>query len=137
MSDYVCRLSFLFAEQIESGTGGAWFPGFSSRRWLFRRLIRPGFRVSGLLALHEFARIEQRASQRRVVAGPRSLRLALACLMCSHRLHFRIQIVEVMQHERFRKHRQLGRSKIILPVVADDQMFQQRFQLGREVRKLF
>ena len=54
--------------------------------------------------------------------------------MCPHRFHLRIQIVEIVQHQRLRKHRQLGRSEIVLSVMADDQMFEQSLQLGRETR---
>src|SRR5208283_3868823 len=43
---------------------------------------------------------------------------------------------QIVQHERLGKHRQLGRSKIVLPVMADNQMFEQSLQLRRKVRQV-
>src|SRR5208282_4893009 len=60
---------------------------------------------------------------------------SLALEMGAHGFHLGIQVVEIVQHEGLGKHGQLGRSEIILPVMADDEMFEQSFQLRGEVRQ--
>src|ERR1700677_5218504 len=114
-------LSFLLAEQIQVQYR-------SGRSWTLRR--RRGHRSArffyagpcrlSLLTAQEFSGIEQRPVKRGVLAGPRSLEFRLALEVGTHCLHLGVQIVEIVQHKRFREHRQLGRSKVVLPVMADD-----------------
>jgi hypothetical protein len=54
----------------------------------------------------------------------------------AHRVHFRIQIVKVMQEQGFRKCRHLWRPKFEFSVVADNQMLYQNPQLGRKLGQL-
>ena len=53
-----------------------------------------------------------------------------------HGLHLRIKIVKIVQHERFGEHRQLGRAEIVLAVVADNQVLDQRLERIRKLRHL-
>src|SRR5882762_3312065 len=52
--------------------------------------------------------------------------------MGAHGLHLGIEIVEVMQHQRFRKHGKLGRAEVILAVMTNNEMLQQRFEFVRK-----
>ena len=76
----------------------------------------------------ELGGVQQRPAQRWIVAGPGTFRFASALKLRPHGLHLRIEIVEIVQHERFREHGQLGRAEIVLAVVADDEVLDQRLQ---------
>src|SRR5580698_3142853 len=111
----------------------AWFTSalqfaFSFKR---RRVIR---RRSGGLRSKKLGAVQQGASERGVVAAPGALQVGLALEVGAHGLHFGVQVVHVMQQERFREHGQLGGAKLILAMVADDEVLEQRLELGRKVR---
>src|ERR1700730_14324204 len=54
--------------------------------------------------------------------------------MGAHALHFRIEIIEVVQHERLGEHGQLRRSKLVFAVMTDDEVLEQGLQLIGEIR---
>ena len=54
--------------------------------------------------------------------------------MSAHGFHLRVEIVEVVQHQRFRKHRKLGRAEVVLSVMTNNQMLKQRLDLVRKSR---
>ena len=89
----------------------------SDRRRIFGRSRGLGSKKLGA--------VQQRASERGVVAGPGTLEVGLALELGAHGLHFGIQVVHVVQQERFGKHGQLGRAEFVLAVVADDQVLEQ------------
>src|SRR5208282_4897366 len=111
-------LCFLFAEQVKHWRSGSWglWRGRRDRWWT--GIWHVGFRIRRVSPLQEFSGIEQRSPQRRIVAGPRPFEFSLAIEVGAHGFHLGIQIVEVVQHERLGKHGQLGRSEIVLPVMA-------------------
>src|SRR5581483_10249985 len=43
-----------------------------------------------------------------------------------------IKVIQVVQHQRFREHGELGRSEVVLPVVADDQVLDHRLEFFGE-----
>jgi hypothetical protein len=50
-----------------------------------------------------------------------------------HAFHLGVEIVDVMQQQRFGKHRNFGRSELEFSVMTDDQVFDQHAKLGREI----
>src|ERR1019366_5336405 len=124
----VLGLRLLLAEQVLHWRGGGRALWRCRSRTLHRRRRPTGiwhtaFRSRRFFRLQKFSGIEQRPPQRRIVAGPRAFEFGLALEVSAHCLHLGIQIVKIVQHERFGKHRQLRRSEFVLPVIADDQMF--------------
>src|ERR1700733_4341779 len=77
-------LYLLLAEQIRSRCVRVLSRGGS--RWRSRRLLTMGFSRC-LFALLKFLRIEQRASQRSVVARPRAFRSEFTLEVRPHRFH--------------------------------------------------
>ena len=82
-----------------------------------------------------FAVFSSGRRQRWIVAGPGACpNLRFALELRAHALHLGIEIVEIVQHERFRKHGQLGRAEFVLAVMADDEVLDQGLELSRESR---
>ncbi len=54
--------------------------------------------------------------------------------MGAHGLHLGVEIVQVVQHQRFRKHGKLGRAEVILAVVTNNEMLKQGFEFVRKSR---
>src|SRR5437899_1644071 len=113
-------LRLVLAEEV---SGLLFLGGFGGFRFRFGR--RGHSRVLRSFRLKEFRGIQERPAHRRVIARPGSVDLGLTFEMRPHGLHLGIEIVEVMEHECFRKHRQFGRPELVLYVMADDEMFEQ------------
>src|SRR5271165_5841679 len=92
------------------------------------QVLRSSFglhRRSIVFRLEKLLRVQQRTPQRRIVARPCGLEFAFAFKLRTHALHLRIEVIEIMQHKRLREHGQLGRAKLVLPVMADDKVLDQ------------
>src|SRR5580698_9836020 len=103
-------LCFLLAEQINRRRRRTRRLRRGRSRWSsWLRLFGRGFSLGGrpLLALLKFSRVQQRTPKRRVIARPRTLQPGLALEVGAHGLHLRIEIIQIMQRQRFRKHGQL------------------------------
>src|SRR5215472_5673176 len=69
--------------------------------------------------LQELLAVQQWSPQRWVVAGPWCLEIAVPLELRAHAFHLRIEIIEIVQHERLGEHGKLRRTELVLPVVAD------------------
>ena len=99
-------------------------------------LAGDGLGLGRLQALEKLLRVQQRAPQRGVVPGPRRIQLGIALELGAHGFHLRVQIVQIMQHERLGEHGELGRAELVLAVVADDEVLDQDLERRGEAGNL-
>src|SRR6266446_4768929 len=104
-------LRLVLAEEV---SGLLFLGGFGGFRFRFGRCGHS--RVLRSFRLKEFRGIQERPAHRWVVAGPGSVELSLTFEVRPHGLHLGIEIVQVMEHERFGKHGQFGRPELVLSV---------------------
>src|ERR1017187_4955464 len=111
--------------RLDAGQGGNWIEGFVefavAGGGIFRR--RNFFWRQKLLGIQKWA------AEGGVVAGPGAVETGFALEMGAHGFHFGIEVVEIVQHERFREHRKFGLAEVVLAVVADDEVFDHRLEL--------
>src|SRR4051794_5342817 len=92
------------------------------------------FRGGGsLLRMDELFRVKEWTAQRRVVAGPGTVKARFPLEVSAHGFHLGVEIVHVMEYQRLRKHGELGRSELIFAVVTDDEVLDKYLQFSREV----
>src|SRR5215468_1755701 len=82
----------------------------------------------------KFFGVQQRPPQGRAVASPWVFLVDLPLEQGAHTLHLRVEVVHVVQQQRFRKHGELRRTEFVFAVMADDQVLKQCFELWREIR---
>ena len=97
----------------------------SHRLWLGKPVF--ALSSSGAFARQEFRGVQQGAAQRRIVTGPGALRFSAALELGAHGFHLGIEVIEIVQHQRFGEHGQLGRAEIVLAMMADDQVLDSVF----------
>ena len=72
--------------------------------------------------------IQQRPPEGSVVTGPGTFQVSFALEVGAHGLHLGIQVIHIVQEQRFREHGELGRAEFVLAMVADDEMLQQSLE---------
>ena len=75
---------------------------------------------------------QEPATERRAIGGPDAFAPARGHY-CTRRAHLRIQIVQIVKRQSLAEHRQLRGTKLVLAVMADQQMLDERFQIRRKI----
>ena len=115
--------------RLDAGQGGSGIGGFLK--------FRVGGR-SGIIRWRNFfwgkklLGVDKRAAEGGVVAGPRAIETGFALEMGAHGFHFGVEVIEIVQHQGFREHRQFGRAEVVLAVVTDDEVLDHRLEFVRE-----
>src|SRR5260221_328222 len=135
----------LFGHRLGTGRSWGWtFVWFlRDRRGLrlgsFRKSPsgRGSFRTMRGIRLirHVLTFLEYGALERKVVAGEVPVDLAVLLDERAHALHLGIHVVEIVEQQRLGKLGQFGRAELVLAVVADDHVLDQRAEPRRKVRK--